>query len=158
MQPVPVGTNLSGMFSEHSIIVLFRYLGFRIKCPSWNIPRMLWEQSIRFLPLEPFRMFPECSETVPNGMCTFVAPKNSSRLACNAAIMACGNLVSSTYLPRSSGYASYCGSFLHSGALRRAALVFYSIVLGGAEFGSFFVFLTLHRVRSSFRHLHYPLS
>ena len=37
----PVGTNLSGMFSEHSIFVLFRYLGFRIKCPSWNIPRML---------------------------------------------------------------------------------------------------------------------
>ena len=35
----------------------------------------------------------------------------------------CGNLVSSTYLLGSSGYVSYCGCFLHSGSLRRAALV-----------------------------------
>ena len=62
----PVGTNLSGMFSEHSIFVLFRYLGFGIKCPSWNIPRMLQEHSIRFYRLEPFqnvpRMFRNCSK------------------------------------------------------------------------------------------------
>ena len=32
MNPSPVGTNLFGMFSKHSIFVLFWYSGFGIKC------------------------------------------------------------------------------------------------------------------------------
>ena len=48
MNPSPVGTNLFGMFSKHSIFVLFWYSGFGIKC-YFAQPYRFFKESSFFL-------------------------------------------------------------------------------------------------------------